>query len=484
MILVFASPALKRWANKFRRYAADTGSLYAANRNVADRNVANLANRNVADRNVANRYAVHRYAANLYAPNRHATNFRLRTLDSRQIMRRTLEQSLADPISVCHIASGERWAGAEAQVATVLKTLARRSDVRVCAVLLNEGRLADEIRAAGIEVGVFPREENSFWRTYLRACLFLKDRKIQVLHSHRYKENLLAVLLKLRLRNPVLVRTQHGSPEPGGWRYRLVYRIDHATAPAVDKVISVSSHLQSYLLTYLKPSQIAVIHNGIDLKEVRSALSKPDAKRRLGIAPDAPVVGIVARLDKVKRHDLFLRTAVEIARALPDAVFVVAGSGVEQSRLAEMAQSLGISGRVKFLGHRPDSYDVMRALDVLLVTSDHEGLPLAVLEAMALGTVVVSRQVGGIPEVIRNGSEGLLVDSDDAAMLARSCIRNLRDDGLRDMLAANARRRMIREFSAESNAEQLVHMYRVILSHGTLSAPLAAVRPIAAGDRH
>lgn len=398
-------------------------------------------------------------------------------------MRKTFEHSSAGPISICHIASGERWAGAEAQVATLVKALARRQDVCVCAVLLNEGRLAHELRTAGIEVGVFPRQQNSFVRTYARAFRFLRHRNVQVLHSHRYKENLLAVLLQMRLNHPLLVRTQHGNPESGGRKYRLVYALDRATAGRVAKVISVSSHLRKYLSTYLKPDQIAVIRNGVDLQDVRSSLSRTEARERLNIAADAPVVGILARLDPVKRHDLFLATVREISRDLNHARFVIAGTGAQQARIIELAASLGISDRVLFLGDRSDAYDVLCAMDVMLVTSDHEGLPMSVLESMALGTVVVSRKVGGMPEVIRNGIDGILVDSNDAATLASACVRLLRDAAYRGALAAAAREKISREFSADANAEQLVHLYRTVLSDGALPASLTAARPVVAGDR-
>ncbi len=396
----------------------------------------------------------------------------------------TMMKAAPGRISVCHIASGERWAGAEAQVATVLQALARRSDVRVCAVVLNEDRLAQEIRAAGIDLAVFPRKENSFWRTYSRACHFLKHRNVQVLHSHRYKENLLALLIKMRLGNPALVRTQHGNPEPGGLKHRLVYRIDRATGSRVAKVISVSSHLQSYLLTYLRTSQVALIRNGIDLNSIRSNLSRTEAKLKLGIAPASPTVGIVARLDAVKRHDIFLRTAKEIVQKVPDAKFVIAGAGLQRSEIATLSDALNLSEQVVFLGHRNDACDVFRAMDVMLVTSDHEGLPMSVLEAMALGTVVVSRKVGGIPEVIQDGLEGLLIDSSEPASLADACVRVLRDDQCRDRMVTAARNKVVREFSADANAEQLVHLYRTIISHGTFSTSFATVRPAAASDRH
>lgn len=385
-------------------------------------------------------------------------------------------------ISVCHIASGERWAGAEVQVATLVRALSRRPDVRVCAILTNEGRLADEIRSCGVEAAVFPRSENSFAEICAKAYQFLRGRDVQVLHSHRYKENLLAVLIQRGLGGPRLVRTQHGNPEPDGLKGRLVYAIDRATGKRVDKVVAVSSELERYLRTYLKPWQISVIRNGVDLPAVRSELRAPQAKERLGIAPDAPVIGNIARLDPIKRHDLFLRTAKQIANEMPNSIFVIAGAGNEESNLKLLARELGLAGRVKFLGHQAHAPDVLRALDVLLMTSDNEGLPMVLLEAMAMGAVVVSRKIGGIPEVVRHGEEGILVDSAAPEQLAASCVRVLNDSARREMMIIAARKKIVREFSAETNANGVVALYRSILGEAVRVPAAAEENTAIAGD--
>ncbi|HYG99967.1 MAG TPA: glycosyltransferase [Terriglobales bacterium] len=370
----------------------------------------------------------------------------------------------SEPISVCHIASGERWAGAEAQVATLVRALARRSDIQVCALLMHEGRLAEEIRDAGVEFAVFDRREHSFVRTYKNAREFLKGRGVQILHSHRYKENLLALMLREPVKARFLIRTQHGNPEPRTLKGRLVYALDRVTGRCVDRVVSVSSQLNDYLLSYLQPSQVETVHNGIDLRSVCSSLNVAEARRRLGIRPDVPVIGIVARLDPIKRHDIFLRTAKEVVSEIPEAVFAIAGGGNQEPALRTLAESIGIAQQVRFLGHQSNAYDILRAMDIHLITSDNEGLPMAVLEAMALGTVVVSRKVGGIPEVINDEVEGVLVDSADPRQLASACVRVLRDGDMRTRLASSARDRVSRCYSAEANAEAIVRLYRTLLT--------------------
>ena len=120
----------------------------------------------------------------------------------------------ADKLAVCHIASGDLWAGAEAQIATLLRNLAARKELELCAILLNPGRLAREVQSIGIEVKVLPESQTGFFEIYSQAAGFLNNRGVRILHSHRYKENVLAAMLARRCRIPFVVRTQHGLPEP------------------------------------------------------------------------------------------------------------------------------------------------------------------------------------------------------------------------------------------------------------------------------
>ena len=115
-----------------------------------------------------------------------------------------------------------------------------------------------------------------------------------------------------------------------------------------------------------------------------------------------------------------------------------------------------------FLGHRDDIYDVLRALEVFVLCSDHEGLPMVLLEALHLGVPAVGRRVGGLPEVIQDGVNGILLSSDEPAELAEACLRLLEDEGLRHRLAVAAPRVVAEKFSAESNAAQVAALYEEV----------------------
>ncbi len=368
-------------------------------------------------------------------------------------------------ISVCHVASGDRWAGAEVQVATLLKALAARQEFNLSAILLNAGRLASEIEGCGIPVALIPESQTGFLSIRKHAERFLAGRSVQILHSHRYKENLLAAWLARKCGIPVLVRTQHGLPEPfHGYRnlkHRFLHRLDTFVARrATDCVISVSEELRSRLIRDLPSDKISTIPNSVSLGGVRSPLSPEEAKRRLGIPEGAAVVGIVGRLEPIKRIDLFLAAGREIARQLPATRFVIAGEGSENARLRKLAHDLNIADHVFFLGHRDDIYDVLRSFDILVICSDHEGLPTVLLEALHLGVPVVARRVGGIGEVIEDRQTGMLLDSNQPSALAQACLQLLRDNDLRRVLQAAGRVRVREQYDSGEAAAKVAALYR------------------------
>jgi glycosyltransferase involved in cell wall biosynthesis len=373
-------------------------------------------------------------------------------------------QELANTIRVCHIVSGDLWAGAEVQAASLLRALASRPGLSLTVILLNQGRLAEELGACGLELKVIPENAKSFIQIFREAARFLRSRNIEILHSHRYKENLLAVLLARTCHIPHIVRTQHGLPEPFEGikhiRQRLMSGLDRFVARhATDRVISVSSELRGHLSRYVDPRKVVVIPNGLDIRRVSTSLSPTEARERLGIPADAPTIGYAGRLEPVKRLDLFLAAAQLVVRQIPSAKFLIVGDGSEESRLRELARAGGLRDSVMFLGHRDDIYDVLRAMEIFVLCSDHEGLPMVLLEALHLGVPVVGRRVGGLPEVIQDGVNGILVSSDKPADFAQGCLRLLEDEGLRQRLTLAARKVVREKFSAESNAARVAALY-------------------------
>ena len=370
----------------------------------------------------------------------------------------------ARKISVCHIASGDRWAGAEVQIATLLRELVLRDDLALSAVLLNEGRLAAELRNAGIDVLVIPEATTSFFRILREAAKHLRGKGIRILHSHRYKENLLATLLARRCRIPIVVRTQHGAPEPfqGARKYKQAFLqwIDRLTARYyTDSVIAVSGELRERLARSTNSQKIVTIPNSIAIDSTRPRLAVAEAKAKLGIAESSPVIGTAGRLEPVKRLDIFLQAAKRMAERNPEMKFVIAGAGSEEASLRGLAEACGLGKQVLFLGHRDDVGDVLHAMDIFLLTSDHEGLPTVLLEALGLGVPVVTRAVGGIPEVVQDDLNGVLIGTGDPSTVAEACLALLQDEPRRKRLAQEGLRIVAEKFNATGTAEEVARLY-------------------------
>jgi glycosyltransferase involved in cell wall biosynthesis len=376
---------------------------------------------------------------------------------------------LTGALGVCHIASGDRWAGAEVQLAGCLKALARREEIQLLAIFLNDGRLAEEALRAGVEVKVLPENRLGFWQLLLEASAFLRGRGVRILHTHRYKENVLGALLARRCKVPFLVRTQHGRPESfrglKSWKQGLIRCLDGLVETlATDRVVLVSNDMYRDRSRRANARKIVMIHNGIDLERVQSSLDPIQAKRKLGVAGDCWLLGTACRLEPVKRLDIFLEAAKLIAAHLPEARFAVVGSGSEEGNLHALAGRTGLTERVLFLGHRDDIYDVLRAFDAMILCSDHEGLPMVLLEALHLGVPVVARAVGGISEIVQDGRTGILVRSAKPSDLAEACLRMISDNARRKALAQEGARLVAEAFSAGRAAEQHVKLYSSLAS--------------------
>jgi len=378
------------------------------------------------------------------------------------------QQSVRDShLSICHVSSGSALGGIKAQVATLLRALSKRPEITLYAIVLQEGRLADELRSVGASVQVVSEQQKSFARVMFECSEFVKSRKIQILHSHNYKENLIALLLSRICKVPHLVRTEHGHPEP----YSVIHNPKHWWVLAADRlaarytrsrIVAVSSDLGEYWKRHADPGRVTVLRNAVDVERVKSNLSPTEAKQRLGISGDSFVVGTAARLEGIKRHDLFVATARYLAQKIPKSKFVIAGGGSQKDSLHRLILESDLQDRVALLGERNDVYHVLRAMDVLLICSDHEGIPMAMLEAMALGVAVVSRKVGGIPEVIRDGVTGLLVPSDHPEELGRACMSIFEKPRWRANITKAACEEIHRQYSADTNAEAMLDLYKSI----------------------
>ena len=155
---------------------------------------------------------------------------------------------------------------------------------------------------------------------------------------------------------------------------------------------------------------------------IRATRTRQDVRDELGVPPDSVLIGTAARLTAVKAQDDFIRAAQLMLARHPNFRFVLVGEGPEERTLKALARQMGIEGHIVFAGGRRDVHDLIAAMDVFVLPSLAEGMPMALLEAMALGTPVVATAVGGVPELIAHQSNGMLVPARDPGALADACV--------------------------------------------------------------
>ena len=182
-------------------------------------------------------------------------------------------------------------------------------------------------------------------------------------------------------------------------------------------------------------------------------------RAEFGIAEGAPVAGTVGRMIEVKGYPLMLEALALARQSVPDLHWLQVGDGPDREKIMELAAERGLTSAVSFAGSRSDVGDLLAAMDVWVMSSTHEGLPVSLLEAMAAGKPIVATEVGGIPDVVEDGVSALLVPSGRAAELAAALVRVLENDALARSLGANALDRARRKYSIEAVSRRIEDIY-------------------------
>lgn len=296
------------------------------------------------------------------------------------------------------------------------------------------------------------------WRVVTKMLAVCRKRKVDIWHAHDYKTNLLGLLLR-RLHPMRLVTTMHGWVEFTP-RARLYYQLDRWSLPRYEHVICVSEDILHECRKYGVPAEKShLIENAIDTQQFSRRCAIDEAKRRWAWPPGRTLIGAVGRLSPEKGFDILLRSVRELVDRGHDVGLVIAGGGSEQQALESQVSHLRLQDRVRLAGFQSDLRPFYEAMDVFALSSRREGLPNVVLEAMALEAPVVSTRVAGVPRVITDGVNGLLVDIENQAMLTAALERAITDRPLRESLATAARRTIEERYSFEVRMQKVAAIY-------------------------
>ncbi|HAA89289.1 MAG: Glycosyl transferase [Thermoanaerobacterales bacterium 50_218] len=366
-------------------------------------------------------------------------------------------------IKVVHIIGGGEFGGAEQHVLQLVKRLSSYG-ISSQVVCLFGAPFYQILEDAGIPAQVVEMHGRCDLGAVFRLARLLRKIRPQVVHTHGVRANLVGRLAARVAGVPSVVTTvhsvlEHDYPSPFS---RLVNSLtEKVTSSMTDRFIAVSGFIRDYLVAAGIPEQkVEVIYNGIDPGTWRQWEGDASFRESLGIAPDAPLIGIVARLHPVKGHRYFLEAAREVVREVPQARFLIVGSGFYWRQIDSMIAEFGLGEHCLRTGFQQEVGKVYAALDVLVISSLSEGFGLTALEALALGKPVIATRVGALPEILGDGECGILVPPADSGALARALLDLLQNPDLARRLAERGRKRVLGVFSIEKTVAATARLYR------------------------
>jgi glycosyltransferase involved in cell wall biosynthesis len=322
----------------------------------------------------------------------------------------------------------------------------------------------ERARRRGLSVRMVHCKGRADWRAVRQIEEYIQEDAVDLVHTHGYKADLYGYLAAWRCHKPV-VATCHNWV--GGTAALGIYNhLDRMALKKFNALAAVSDAVAQRLLAFGVPSEkIKTIANGIDVAAFERAHPLPLLK-----AEGSTVVGVVARLDLQKGFEYLLRAARELCKTFPGLKIVIAGEGPDRNRIEEMIQQYGLQSSVVLAGQQSNMPAVYAAMDIFVLPSLNEGLPMTVLEAMAASKPVIATRVGAIPSVIRDGENGLLVAPKDSEALQNAVASLLNDPERRRRLGDQAHTWVSQNYTSEAMALKYREMYEEVLGKPAPSA--------------
>jgi len=315
---------------------------------------------------------------------------------------------------------------------------------------------------ADVEVIPFDRRKPNRMSAAFRFCGILRQQRVDILHSHMFQASRLASPLGRICGVPLIIETSHGRES---WRHGWVkgsFVVDRLVGRTVDRMIAVSEANARYLVKDkgLPAERITVIYPGVRFERFNPSAAVPlDLKTRLGFDVNDPVLLVAGRLEPQKGHRVLIDALPLILREFPRARLVCLSDGALRSELEQRVAELGLQSSVRFTGYQPDLLPWLALADICVLPSYYEGLPVAVVEALASGKPMVATAVDGTPEVLTDGETGLLVPPGDSASLAKAIIQMLANPEQRASMARKGHERVLELFGKDVMIERTQDCY-------------------------
>jgi glycosyltransferase involved in cell wall biosynthesis len=315
-----------------------------------------------------------------------------------------------------------------------------------------DGAFAARLRELGAEVLIVPMPENPLWTSVQTLLQFVQYERVDLLHAHMANAYLLASLAGRLSGRPVMT-TIHS---------RQLSTLDlemHRLGGSHVSVVCKQSFFHALSLG-VDPAKLSLEPNGVDIERFAPA-PRPDRgalRTALGLAPDVPLAGYVGRLSQEKGPEVFLRAALPLAERLPQARMVLVGDGPMRGSLQHQIAQFGLQDRVFLAGEYDDMPAIYGELDVLVMSSHSEAMPLALLEGMSSALPVVATGVGGVPDMVEHGLSGWLVGDGDFEDMGRRCATLLENAEMRRSFGQRGRQRAMTQFGLADSTDRVAQL--------------------------
>ena len=357
---------------------------------------------------------------------------------------------------ILHTESSSGLGGQEYRVLSEAKAMSLRGHQVVIAAPGNSAlaRLADHegLRCEAIPVGL------SGWGLLVPKFLnVIVKHQIQIVHTHGSQDSWMAALAgRYSSCRPVIIRTRHKStPVSASFRHTLLYRwLPHAVSTTGEAV-------RQQLIDHngLHPSAVFSIPTGVDMERFRPGVPNEDVRRGLGIQGGQPVVGTVSFLRSEKGIDVFIEAIDLLKKEFPSVYCLIVGDGPEHQTLLSLIRKRRLEKTIVLTGFREDIPELLQMMDVFVLPSLEEGMPQALLQAMAMERVVVASSVGGVPEVIRHGETGFLVPPRNPSALSQHLAWLLREPNQGKAMGQTSRQLIDSHYSMETMVKKTEALY-------------------------
>jgi len=320
------------------------------------------------------------------------------------------------------------------------------------------------LKEAGYEVFYLSNIEriNTFRFSILfKLVRILKEHNVDIIHCHAHKSTVYGTVAAVLAKTPVVIAHVHGLGRSRNFRRKLM---NFLLFKKINRIVPVAERVREDVLKNnwsVPEEKITVLENSIDYGRFADvSISKEDAKRILGLASDAFVFGTVGRLAPTKGLSYLIEAFPKVKEQKPSAQLVLFGDGPCRAELEQQASNMSCRDSIHFLGHRDNIEQLLRGMDVFVLSSVAEGMPRAILEVMAAGIPCIATEVGGIPEIISGNNVGILVPPKDSEALAEAMVNvaNLTDEKLEKQVV-KAQNRVRQFYSHQVVREKVRKLY-------------------------